>query len=631
MNTQPNETRQQEHFTFQAEVARVLDIVIHSLYTDREIFVRELISNAVDALEKVRHITLTQTEVAGKDLELRITITPDEAAKTLTFTDTGIGMTRDELIANLGSVAHSGSREFLDRIEEHLKKDVSLIGQFGVGFYSAFMAASKVVVETRSYRPEETGYVWESDGSGGYTIAPRDGLERGTRITLHLKDDAVDFARDYMLERIVKNYSNFVPFPIYLKDKKLNTVQAIWARSKSTIKDEEYTEFYKYIAGQQANPLTWMHFTTDAPLALNALVYIPTDNFERFGFNRFESNVDLHCRKVLIQKNAKDILPPWLRFLRGVIDSDDLPLNISRETMQDSALIRRINSAVTGRFIKFLEDLAANESETFKTFWSTFGVFIKEGVVTGYEHTKALAKILRYESSKSKPGELVSLEEYAHRMPADQKEIYYLYGPNRAAIESGPYIEIFRKRDIEILYAYDTMDDFVMSHVGEFEEKKIVSADSEKLELPDRPVETPEAEKPAEMTKAERANLADWIRKVLQERITEARASERLVESPMILVNPEGEMTPAMQRLMQAMGNDAMKGTKRILEFNPNHALVRSIDRIRKSDETLASQVIEQLYEMAALVANLPVEPQKLAGRLHAILEKTLGDGTASR
>lgn len=624
MNAQPNESSKQEHFTFQAEVARVLDIVIHSLYTDREIFVRELISNAVDALEKVRHVTLTQPEITGKDLELRITITPDETAKTLTFTDTGVGMTRDELIANLGSVAHSGSREFLDKIEEHLKKDVSLIGQFGVGFYSAFMAASKVMVETRSFQPQEQGYVWESDGSGGYTIAPKDGLERGTRITLHLKDDAQDFAKEYNLERIIKNYSNFVPFPIYLKDKKLNTVQAIWARSKSSITEAEYIEFYKYTAGQHAEPLTWMHFSTDAPLALNALVYIPSDNPERFGFGRFESNVDLHCRKVLIQKNAKDILPAWLRFLRGVIDSDDLPLNISRESMQDSALIRKINAAVTSRFIKFLEDLATSDAEKFLKFWNTFSVFIKEGVVTGFEHTKALAKILRYESSKSKPGELVSLEEYVHRMPADQKDIYYLYGPNRAAVESGPYVEIFRKRDIEVLFAFDTVDDFVMSHVGEFQEKKVVSADSEKLELPDRPVETPSDETPKEMTKAERANLADWIRKVLQERITEARASERLVDSPLILVNPEGEMTPSMQRIMQAMGNTGPQAAKRILEFNPDHALIRNIDRIRKTDEDLASEVIEQLYDMASLVANLPVEPQKLAGRLHAILGKTL-------
>jgi molecular chaperone HtpG len=335
---------------FQAEVKKLLDIVIHSLYTERDIFVRELVSNAADALEKFRHQSLSEEEVFDSHVPLEITIDVDEENHSLTITDTGIGMNREELEANLGTIAHSGSNTFLSDLAEAAKKDVSLIGQFGVGFYSAFMAGRKVRVLSRSYVPEAEGYEWSSDGSGSYTLTPEKGLRRGTKIIVELKDDAHEFANEDKIKQIITQYSNFVPFPIKVKGETVNTVQALWTRNKNEIKEEEYTEFYKFIGNAFDDPKYQLHFTADAPLAINALLFVPKENIERLGFGRMKSGVNLYCQKVLIEQHSENILPEWLRFLKGVVDSEDLPLNISRQALQDSALVAKLKQVLTKSF-----------------------------------------------------------------------------------------------------------------------------------------------------------------------------------------------------------------------------------------------------------------------------------------
>ena len=409
---------------FQAEVKKLLDIVIHSLYTERDIFVRELISNAADALEKFRHQRLLEKEVFDSHVPLEITIDVDDTSHTLTITDTGIGMTRAEMEMNLGTIAHSGSDTFLADLAEAAKKDISLIGQFGVGFYSAFMAAQKVRVLSRSYVPDAEGHEWSSDGSGSYTLTEEKGLRRGTRIIVELKDDAHEFANEEKIKAIIKQYSNFVPFPIKVKGETVNTVQALWARNKNEIKEEEYTEFYKFIGNAFDEPLQRLHFTADAPLAINALLFVPRENIERLGFGRMKSGVNLYCQKVLIEQHSENILPEWLRFLKGVVDSEDLPLNISRQALQDSALVAKLKKVITKRFLKFLGEQATKDAEKYNGFFADFGIYLKEGVTSDYAYRDEIAKLLRFESSKSEAGMLISLEDYIERMVEGQKEIY---------------------------------------------------------------------------------------------------------------------------------------------------------------------------------------------------------------
>ncbi|HEY0456837.1 MAG TPA: molecular chaperone HtpG, partial [Verrucomicrobiae bacterium] len=384
-----------EKHHFQAEIQQLLDIVIHSLYTDKEIFVRELISNAADACEKLRFTQASGQPLFQPEISPGISISADEKENTITFTDTGCGMTHGELVENLGTIAHSGTKAFLKQLAEEQRPDAKLIGQFGVGFYSAFMVARKVTVLTRSLLPDEQGWNWTSEGTGGYEIEPAPDLPRGTKITLELKEDAKNFTKEFELQRIIKRYSNFVQFPIELNGKKQNTVQAIWARKKSEIKDEEYNEFYQYIGHDQEAPLYRLHFAADAPLAIQALLFVPQKNFETLGMARTESEVHLYCRKVLIQSRAKGLFPEWLRFLKGVVDSEDLPLNISRETMQDTSLMQKLNRVLTGRFLKFLEEQSEKEAEGYQKFYSEYNRFLKEGVVTDFTHKEDLAKLLR--------------------------------------------------------------------------------------------------------------------------------------------------------------------------------------------------------------------------------------------
>lgn len=612
-------TQQAKHevHEFQAEVKQLLNIVIHSLYTDREIFLRELISNAADALEKIRYRKITDKEIRNAELPLEISIKLDEQGRTLTIEDSGIGMTRQELIENLGTIAHSGSKAFIKYLAEGEQRDVNLIGQFGVGFYAAFMVADRVTVETLSYQPDAEGSTWESEGIGSYTIHTKEGLQRGTKITLHLKEDAQEFAQEAVIKRIIKQYSGFVPFPITVNGEKVNTVQAIWTKNKNEVTEEEYTEFYKYVANAYEEPLLKLHFSVDAPLTMNALLFFPKDNFERFGFGRLEPGVHLYCRKVLIQQQAKDILPEWLRFVRGVVDSEEIPLNISRETMQDSALMAKLSKILTGRIIKFLNEQAKTEPEKYKDFWQNFGMFIREGATTDYTHRKELVKLLRFGSSKAEEDQLVSLQQYIGRMKEDQNIIYFINGPTKEVIEASPYLEAFRHQDIEVLYTHEAVEDYVLSQLGEYEGKKLCSLDSADLELP-------VTEQPGEALPAEQiAALSQWLKDVLGERVREVKGSKRLSDSPAIVLNAD-QFTSSMHRMMQMANRDLNTVGPKVLEINPYHPMIQRLSNLKQQDENFAKMAAEQIFDNALISAGLIVDPRGIVQRMNKILERAL-------
>ena len=586
---------------------------------------RELISNAADACEKLRFAQSAGTAILQPDVALTISVTTDEKEKTITFTDTGAGMTHGELVENLGTIAHSGTKAFLKQLAEEKRPEAKLIGQFGVGFYSAFMAASQVTVFSRSFQTEEQGWRWTSAGAGGYDLEPAADLPRGTKIILQLRDDAADFAKADTIERIIKRYSNFVQFPIELNGKRINTVQAIWARNKNEIKDDEYNEFYQFVGHDHENPLFRLHFNADAPLAIQALLFVPARNFETFGMGRTDCEVNLYCRKVLIQAKAKGLFPDWLRFLKGVVDSEDLPLNISRETMQDSSLVQKLNQVLTGRFLKFLDERAEKEPAGYDLFYAQYNRFLKEGMIADHNHRAALGKLLRYESSATEAGKATSLTEYVKRMPAEQKEIYFQLAPNREAAEASPYFEVFRARGFEVLFLFDAWDEFVMDHLHEFDGKQVKPAEKGELNLPDTDAKT------VKLGEAEAKGLAAWLKETLGDRVHEVRVSQRLVESPAVILDSDKFMTSGMRRIWQSMrkAGETAPPVQFDLEINPSHVIVKRLEAMRHSDAALAAKVAEQVLDNARVAAGLLEDPRVMLKRLNELLERVLTDGGA--
>jgi TNF receptor-associated protein 1 len=603
-----------EKHVFQAEIRQLLEIVVHSLYTDHEIFIRELISNSADATEKLKFLQTSGTEIFQPEATLKISVNTDDGAKTITFTDAGIGMTHGELIDNLGTIAHSGSKAFLEQVKAS-KGDTNLIGQFGVGFYSAFMVADKVTVYTRSYQPDESGWIWTSDGQSGYEIEPADELDRGTKIVLQLRD--TEFAQKHRVEAVIKRYSNFVPFPIELNGEVVNTVQALWTKNKNEVTDSEYEEFYKYIGHDSEAPLYRLHFSADAPLSIRALLFAPAKNLELLTLARGEPEVHLYCRKVLIQQRAKGLLPEWLRFLRGVVDSEDLPLNISRETMQDSALLRKLNEVLTKRVLKWLDEEAKGDPEKYDRFFHEHGHCLKEGVTVDWSHKEAIAKLLRFESSHTEAGKTTSLADYISRMPPDQTDIYWLLASSRESAEASPYFEVFREKKYEVLFLTHAHDEFVMDHLASFEGKKLVSAEKADLKL--------DKESTGLNDDAARL-LANFIKETLGDRVGEVRASKRLVGSPAVALESDTHITTSMRRVMKMMrrAGEAFPESKPDLEINPDHPIIVRLEETRGTDGDLARQVAEQIYDNALVAAGLLEDPRAMLSRMNSLLEKLL-------
>lgn len=601
-----------ETMEFQTEVRKMLDIVIHSLYTDKEIFLRELISNAADALEKARYLEAAgQAEPSGEALEIHIET--DEENHAVTVRDTGVGMTRDEVIENLGTIAHSGARSFLENLGNRDGSDVNLIGQFGVGFYSAFMVAREVRLTSRSVRAAEP-VVWESSGDGTYRLGVAGPQPRGTSIRLTLKEKDREYADPFRIREIIRQYSSFVPFPVFLNGERVNTMEALWKENKNDIGEDRYQEFYKYLAEDYQNPLLYHHFSVDAPLSIQSILFCPGENLEQRGLGKLEGGVRIYSRRVMIREKSDELLPPWLRFLRGVVDSDEIPLNISRETMQDSALMRKLGRIITGRFLSYLDDLSRKDPDLYLEFYRKFGIFLKEGLASDAEHQEKLLKLLRFETSGKEAGQFVSLDEYLESAGEDAGEIYYLSGSGREALEKSPYLEVFRQKEREVLFSYDGLDDYVLSMAGNYRGKRFVSAENAELAV-DKAT--------AVLNDPELEELTQWMKDSLGEQVSEVKISDRLVESPALVKNPLG-MTSNLERWFTLMEDREAVVAPRILEINPSHPLMEKLYRHKQVNPERALLAAQQIFDQAMLSAGLPVDIRKLVERMNRLLEETL-------
>ena len=608
---------------FQAETKQVLDIVVNSLYKDKEIFVRELVSNASDALEKLRRLQLTEKEVGDDNLELEINVSTDDTKNQLIIQDFGIGMDEEELVQNLGTIAHSGSKDFLEALKSDGEKNDALIGKFGVGFYSVFMVADKVQVFTKNWKKEASGYCWESDGSGTYQIEEAEGQRRGAKIIINLKDDFSEFAKEDRIKEIIKKYSAFVQFPVSLNGEKVNTVDAIWMRSKKDITDEEYEEFYKFQSNDYEAPLMRMHFSADAPLEINSLLFVPKRNMEKMGLFRNENKVALHCRKVLIEEEPKGLFPEWLRFLKGVVDSSDLPLNVSRETMQDSELLRKLNQVLTKRFLRFLNEQSQKEEATYLTCWNEFGVLIKEGAATDFTYKEDLAKLLRFESTALDAGKLTGLDNYMDRMASDQEEILFLFGKSRESIEAGPYLEALKARGLEVLLCTEPVDEYVMQTIREYKEKKILSADSDEVKLE----KIDQEEEGESLGKKDIKALCKWLKESLGDKVSDVETGDRLIESPVCIVGGDAMGGASARRVMKMMqgpegGMPGMPTPSVKLQINPKNSIIRGLSELKDKDEPTAKLVANQLLDNALASANLLDDPREMIARSYQALEK---------
>ena len=622
-------TTDKKKFHFKAEVKQLLDILVHSLYTSREIFLRELISNASDALDKIRFESNKGTEIADKELPLEIRVDFDDKKKLITVKDTGIGMSREDLINNIGTIAKSGSADFLKQLSENKQDANNIIGKFGVGFYSVFMVAKEVVIKTKSFKKDETPVIWKSDGLGDYELADLDEkIQRGTTIEIHLKDDASEFAEKYRIESAIKKHSNFIQFPIYLEKEKVNTVTALWREPKSTVKKEQYTEFYKYLSYDSEEPMETIHISIDAPIQFNSLLFIPSKNNEWYRYNRDDYGLDLYVRRVMIQHKNKDLLPEYLGFVVGVVDSEDLPLNISRETLQENVVFSKIASNVTSQILSHLQKIAKDNPEQYLKFWKEHGQIFKLGYMDFTNHEKFMS-LLRFNSSVSKDSnELISLEDYTSRMKKDQKEIYFAIGQSRDALVLDPHLEIFRSKGIEVLYLYDPIDEFVINALRkykDFEFKSVENADAVKLKEMEN---VEQKEKSIEdLSKDDQLHFDSLLAKmkeILGNRVEDVKESNRLTDSASCIIGKEEGMSASMQKLMK-MANQNIEAQKKILEVNKDHKLIRNLLKVYKksnNDEFIKS-VTEQLYDTALLLEGSLDDPHKLINRLNKMMEES--------
>jgi molecular chaperone HtpG len=615
-----------ETFEFQAEARQVLDLMIHSLYTNKEIFLRELISNASDALDRLRFEALSRPELIGPEEKLEIWIESDPKARTLTISDNGIGMSRDEVVANIGTIAKSGTRELLQTLRERKSSEMltTLIGQFGVGFYSAFMVADRVTLLTRR-AGEEKATQWESAGDGTYTIREERKFTRGTAIVLHLKkfeDDAEveDFTDKWVIERIVKRYSDFVAYPIIYKDKEgkqadktLNSMKPIWTRPRSEVKEEEYKEFYKHISHDWNEPLVSWSFRAEGRSEYQALLFIPS----RAPFDLFYATgkfgLHLYVRRVLIMEHCEDLLPGYLRFLRGVVDSADLPLNVSRQRLQEDRHITQIRKWLTKKVLDCLEQMQQNEPQKYFEFWKEFGRVLKEGPSFDFENKDRLIPLCMFESSAD-PEKLATLKEYVARMKPDQTAIYYITGPSRRAVENSPHLEAFQEKGYEILYMVDPVDEMLVQWLPEYEGKKLKSIAKGAADLGEQ----------ADLKDKERefSNLMQALAKRLEDRVKEVRLSTRLTSSPACLVVSERDVSPNLEKLLNQVKGEATR-QKRIMELNPNHEIVAKM-RVR-ADDPMMDDFAEVLYGYALLAEGSELaDPLKFNQAMLRVLAKAV-------
>jgi len=618
----------QETRGFQSEVKQLLHLMIHSLYSNKEIFLRELISNASDAADKLRFCALYKPELYEGDGELRVRLSFDKEKRTLTLSDNGIGMSRDEVIENLGTIAKSGTKAFLQSVGSEQAKDSQLIGQFGVGFYSAFIVADKVTVRTRAAgAPADQGVFWESAGEGEYTLADIEKADRGTEITLHLREDQDEFLDNWRVRSIISKYSDHIALPVEVETtneeddtvtwEQINKAQALWTRGKSEVTDEEYKEFYKHISHDFSDPLSWSHNRVEGKQEYTSLLYIPSQAPWDMWNREHKHGLKLYVQRVFIMDEAEQFMPNYLRFVRGLIDSNDLPLNVSREILQDSRVTQNLRSALTKRVLQMLDKLAKDDAEQYQKFWQQFGLVLKEGPAEDGSNKEQIAKLLRFASTANDSSvQNLSLEEYVGRMVEGQDKIYYITADSYAAAKSSPHLELFRKKGIEVLLLSDRIDEWMMSYLTEFDGKVFQSVSKADDSLDKLADEENEQQKEAEKALEP---FVERVKTLLGERVKEVRLTHRLTDTPAIVTTGADEMSTQMAKLFAAAGQDAPE-VKYIFELNPEHALVKRAADV--ADESQFAQWIELLLDQALFAERGTLEdPNLFIRRMNQLLQ----------
>jgi molecular chaperone HtpG len=637
---------------FKAETRQLLDILIHSLYTEHEIFLRELVSNASDALTRLDFEQLTNREVFDAEAELAIRIIPDEDEGTLTIEDSGIGMTAEEMATNLGTIAHSGAREFIDAAKQRSQDKDSgstrslsdLIGQFGVGFYSAFMVSDWIRVESRSYRLDAQPAEWYSTGNDTFTVQPGSRQRRGTRVTLKLKEDSHEFLEEYRLREVVRRHSDFIPFPIYVvpvpsktkpqpeageeaetpaqptEPKQVNRQTALWRQQPREVEQKAYEEFYQQFTYDFEPPLLHAHMVVDAPVQLYALLFIPTHGERGFYSVRKEPGLKLYARKVLIQEYNKDLLPEYLPFVQGVVDSEDIPLNVSRESVQANRIMANLRKVVTSKVLDSLAKLAKDEPEKYATFWHNFGRYLKHGVSTETKDPESLYPLLRFHTLKN-PAGWTSLDSYLEGMKEGQNEIYYILGDDEHSVLFSPHLDVVRKLGFDVLILTEPVDSFMLMQFHNYKDKKLTNVATANLELPAETGESEETTTPS-VPENQSAHLVESFKTQLGERVNEVRMTQRLADSPARLVDPKGVLSGEFQRVYRYLDKDYKVPTKD-LELNPRHPLVIRLAGL-PADHPVVPLVIEQVFEDALLIEGLHPEPASMISRIQKIMESAL-------
>ena len=615
-----NTTEEIQEFEYKAEMKQLLHLIVHSLYTQPEVAIRELISNASDALHKIRFRQLTDKDILNPEAPLRIDIAVDSDGQTFSITDTGVGMTKDDLTERIGTVASSGTLEFLEQMKEGDKPfDANLIGQFGIGFYSVFMITDEVTIETRHADADSKGFRWQSTGEGKFSIKEIERPQRGTQITFKLKDGSKEFSQSYRVEQVITKYSNFVEFPVSVNGNQVNTVSALWHKNRNEVTEEERHEFYKFVSNDLNPPLGHLHLSLEGRVNFKALMFIPETPPLRFLREEDLNSLHLYSSKVFIQDDCKELLPEYLRFMSGVVDTEDLPLNVSREVTQASPVMARIRDTLTGRVLSLLEDWAKNDSERYEKFFRNFGLLFKAGLSTDFANRDRVLDLLRFESTKTESGKFTSLKDYVAGMSEQQQEIYYLSGDSREAVERNPNLEYFRKQGVEVLFFSDPVDLFNIPHLLEYDEKPLKSIEKADIDLKGD-------EDSQDETLAEDGDLISLFKETLGDKVEDVVASKRLVDSAATLVVGEAGMDAHMERMMKMMNQD-FAGSKRILELNFSHPLIKNLTQLNQNqgDETLIKNCILQLYEGALLVDGNTVDPPTFVARMTEIMERATG------
>ncbi|MDT8381968.1 MAG: molecular chaperone HtpG [Brevefilum sp.] len=610
---------------FKAETQQLLDILIHSLYTEQEIFLRELISNASDALSRLDFIMLTNRDVLDPDVPPEIRIRTDKDQTLLIIEDTGDGMTRDELRDNLGTIARSGAKAFVEAAKESEGNLADIIGQFGVGFYSAFMVADEIKVISRSYQPGAEAAAWIASGEDTFRLENADRDRRGTEVRITLKEDAKEFLDESRLRQVVKRHSDFIQYPIYVGDAEepVNQQTALWRQNPREIEKEAYQEFYKQLTLDFTDPLVHTHMVVDAPAQMYALLFVPKDPRNLVFSPRKEPGLKLFARKVLIQEFSTELLPQYLNFIDGVVDSEDLPLNVSRESVQSNRVMTLLARLVTGKALDMLKELGTDSPEDYAAFWEIYGQYLKEGVAVEQDHPEKIFPLLRFHTSKDLTG-WTSLDEYIERSGSNQKEIYYFLGEDPKAVKYSPHMDGFRKADIEVLVLTDPVDPFMLMQLNAYQDHPLVNIAAADLPDSEQEEEKKEQSDKPELDPEEIADMVLRFKNVLGDRVESVRTTHRLSDSPARLVDPEGAPEQSVQRVYRMMDKN-FEIPKKVLELNPNHKIILGLTKLPEGDPRF-NLVAEQIYENTLLIEGLHPDPVSMVGRIQDLLAKTLGE-----